>query len=248
VKAVLRGMGLWAPGFSGLDAWLAGTPDPAVTKPKPTQLPPRLRRRTSLLTRMAVDALEEASEAGGTTLAVARVILSSTWGELETTVDLLGQLAVPNGPISPTAFHNSVHNTATGYLSIATGNRTGASAIAAGPGGLAMGMLEAFMLLHAEADDVLLVCADERVPPPFAPEGATHALAVAFHLASEPGGAVNRRVHLEASGTDAEPAAKGMDFLFETVSPVIRALAGGQAGVVDLGAGPPCPWSLRVEA
>jgi len=50
---------------------------------------------------MIVTALAEAAGQGGAAHEQTRYIVVSSWGEIETTVDLLRQLAVPGGPISP---------------------------------------------------------------------------------------------------------------------------------------------------
>jgi hypothetical protein len=70
------------------------------------------------------------------------VIYGSVYGEIRTTLDLLAALLDPAAPLSPTKFHNSVHNTAAGYVSIATQNRGGNAAMTAGRSTLAMGLLE----------------------------------------------------------------------------------------------------------
>jgi hypothetical protein len=126
-----------------------------------------LRRRTSLLTRMTCDVLQRAAELAGADLRTARIVLASGWGELEVTLELLGQLAVPEPPVSPALFHNSVYNTAPAYVSIALGNHESSTALGAGPDGLAAGMLEALTTLEVEGGEVMLVVADEPIPKPF---------------------------------------------------------------------------------
>ena len=63
IALVLRGVGLWTPGFADAAGWssrhVSGdmpTPEaPAAETPRAELLPPMLRRRTSLLTRMAAE-------------------------------------------------------------------------------------------------------------------------------------------------------------------------------------------------
>jgi hypothetical protein len=109
------------------------------------------------------------------------MILSSGWGEFETTIQLLEQLAEPAPQVSPTLFHNSVHNTSTGYLSIALGNREASTAIGAGRGSLRAGLIEALSELSVDGGEVLLVVGDEQIPPPFA-DPAGDAVAVGLCL------------------------------------------------------------------
>lgn len=195
LRAHLRGVGMWTPAFADFDAWLAaGAPDQLGVgegagdgnPPPPAKLlHSRLRRRTSTLTRAAVTALESATDQGGASLDSVRFVLVSSFGEIATTVDLLEQLAEPGGLVSPTKFHNSVHNTATGYMSIASGNHREATAIAGGPHNLDIGLLEALAGLAEAGGDVVLIFAEELLPAPFERSEADPTFAVALHLSSE---------------------------------------------------------------
>jgi len=242
--AWLRGVGLWSLGYPSFPAWVdAGMPedldpagDQAPGKPSADLLHPRLRRRTSLLTRMIVTALAEAAGQGGAAHEQTRYIVVSSWGEIETTVDLLRQLAVPGGPISPTAFHNSVHNTATGYLSIASGNHWPSTALAAGPHALEIGLLEALAGLRAAEGpaDALLILAEERLPAPFTRADADPSFALALHLARAPGRAthpssLDLRIELRDSpSASAELVTLDtLPSLVRTIQPLLRAIAAG---------------------
>jgi hypothetical protein len=256
--AWLRGVGLWTLGYPSFAAWVAaGMPDEfdppvgqAPGKPEAELLNPRLRRRTSLLTRMIVTALAEAARQGGAAHEQTRYVVMSSWGEIETTVDLLGQLAVPGGPISPTAFHNSVHNTATGYLSIASGNHWPSTALAAGPHALEIGLLEACAGLRSPngPGDVLLILAEERLPSPFQRDDADPSFALALHLAREPGRAnhsssLDRWLELtERPLAEARLAASDrLPSLVRAALPLLRAIAGGPTSE-------PIPLSDRLDA
>jgi hypothetical protein len=78
-----------------------------------------------------------------------------------------------------------VHNTATGYMSIASGNHREATAIAGGPHNLDVGLLEALAGLADVGGDVVLLFAEELLPAPFERSDADPTFAVALHLASE---------------------------------------------------------------
>jgi hypothetical protein len=192
----VRGLGFWAPGYPDLAAWLA-RPDacrdeqtiptePAA--PKAELLPPMMRRRTSLLTRMAADVAAQALRAGGLDPARATLIYGSVYGEIRTTLDLLAALLVPGEPLSPTKFHNSVHNTAAGYVSIATGSRAGNAALSAGRSTVAMGLLECAALVAAGEGDAVLVVAEEALPEPLAAGRRWGPFAAAFALSPAPSG------------------------------------------------------------
>lgn len=273
--AWLRGVGLWTTAYPSFAAWVdAGMPDafdPSADQPshKPSAdlLHPRLRRRTSMLTRMIVTALAEATGQGGAAHEQTRYVVVSSWGEIETTVDLLSQLAVPGGSISPTAFHNSVHNTATGYLSIASGNHWPSTALAAGPHALEIGLLEACCGLRSPEGpgDVLLILAEERLPSPFARDDADPSFALALHLAREPAGAshassLDRWLEL-SEGKAPSPSAGSEDrlpSLVRAILPLLRAIAGPPiAGAIPLGDQRDAPpnrdgvertWAARLHA
>lgn len=186
---VLRGLGFWAPGYPDPAAWAARPetcPEDQAATPKAELLPPMLRRRTSLLTRMAAEVARQALVAGGLDPQAATMVYGSVYGEIRTTVDLLEALLRPGEPLSPTKFHNSVHNTAAGYVSITTGNRAGSSALSAGRSTLAMGLVECAALVACDGGDAVLVIAEEPLPEPLAAGRRWGPLAAAFAI-SAPG-------------------------------------------------------------
>lgn len=79
-------------------------------------------------------------------LASVMPVFASRHGEIETTITLLNNIA-DDEPFSPTAFSHSVHNTAAGYFSIATGNRQPSISLAAGRETFCFGLIEAAGLL-----------------------------------------------------------------------------------------------------
>jgi hypothetical protein len=186
---VLRGLGFWAPGYPDPAGWSSRPdtcPEDQTAAPKAELLPPMLRRRTSLLTRMAAEVARQAITAAGLDQSTTSMVYGSVYGEIRTTVDLLEQLLKPGEPLSPTKFHNSVHNTAGGYVSITTANRTGSSAFAAGRSTLAMGLLECAALVACDGGDAVLVIAEEPLPEPLAAGRRWGPLAAAFAI-SAPG-------------------------------------------------------------
>lgn len=131
---------------------------------QPTLLPPNERRRASPTVRMAFRVAEEAmqnfSSAGLAT------VFASADGDLQIASRLCSALAAPQRLISPTDFHNSVHNAAAGYWSIASGAQGPATAIAAWDEGFAVGLLEALGMVSIETHDALLVAYDVPGPEP----------------------------------------------------------------------------------
>ena len=289
LTAYLRGVGLWTPGFASFADWAAAWAEtgaetgegPSLAlaegqaggRPAAELLHPRLRRRTSVLTRASVTALEAAVREGGADLASVRFVLVSSFGEIETTVELLAQLADPQGPVSPTKFHNSVHNTATGYMSIANGNHREATALAGGPHNLEIAMLEVLTGLAIDGGDAVLLVGEELLPEPFARADGDPTFALALLLSAEPARARHPssrdlRVTLEPVPSDAEASDGPFDALPTMLGPVtalLQAIAGfsapGESGTpagtepVRLDARPDarpdpgvaCRWQLRLS-
>jgi len=160
--AAVMGVGAWLPGVPDVRALMNGTRRDDADAPPP-RLPVRMRRRTSLLIRMVAEVAAQASEQAGVSLGAMPIVVGSAYGELGTTMEMLHELFVERG-VSPFRFHNSVHNTASGYLSIAHENRCPATSLAAGWQTAAMALLEAKTLLEDRGGDVLVVVADETLP------------------------------------------------------------------------------------
>ncbi len=233
------GQGLWAPGFRDAVAWRGGVPDRDVTAPPADLLPPALRRRASALSRMVAEATAAAAAQSGSDLARVSIVLGSVFGEIAAAVEMIGSFREGEGMPSPTRFHNSVHNTAVGYASIATANRGLATAIAAGDDTAAMALLEAFGILDERGGEVLLVLADEAVPPPLASrrEYAPGAVALVLSHASRPGA----RARLDGLRRGAAPAVDVPAGFAEHPCAggfaLVAAASSGRAGPVPLGGG-----------
>lgn len=127
-------------------------------------LPRNMRRRLSAYDRMiarCVAGLSDEQHADET------IVLASCYGNMKLTLDLLDQL-VSGEMMSPAAFSASVHNAAAGLASLATKNRGGHTAIAAGEDCPRAGLIEAWLRLSTGEDSVLLVIADEPLPGDYA--------------------------------------------------------------------------------
>jgi len=248
----VRGIGLWTPGFPGLARWLAGECDPAATRPTAALLQGATGRRATELTRAAVEALAQAARAADADLARVATVWATAHGEHQTSVEILEMLHRGEGRLSPTRFHNSVHNTAAGYASIATANRAVSTTVSAGPELWATALLEAFCLLAAGEDQVVVVAADEPMRPPFPARGARAPLALALWLAAGGEGASGgmRLEDLRRSEELAAPSHPRFGGLYVSAGlPLVEALATGRPGRValelDAGQKPPY-WGLRV--
>jgi hypothetical protein len=170
LHAYIDGIGLLGPGLTGWPqgrAVLSGAESYAAAKtalPAPAMLPAAERRRSGPLVRVA---LAVGAEAGaGHDLARLATVFTSSGGDGVNCHELCEMLASNDRQVSPTRFHNSVHNAAAGYWSIAAGAMETASVLCAHDGSFGAGLLEALAQVAVDGVPVLLIAADTAYPEP----------------------------------------------------------------------------------
>jgi hypothetical protein len=175
-------------------------PDP---EPAPALLPPNERRRCSATARWALTVGGEALEAAGIAPADAAIVFSSCGGDGMITHQICEALAAQPPQMSPTRFHNSVHNAPAGYWSIFARSRAPSTTLCGYGYSFAVGLLEAAAQVIVEQRPVLLVVYDLPYPEPMrALWPVTRPFAAALLLAPEAAGSLARRLRLElATGT-----------------------------------------------
>jgi len=132
------------------------------------QLPPNERRRVPKLTRWALAVAHEALAGAARAAGDVAMVFSSSSGDGEIVHKLCEAVTSPEREISPTMFHNSVHNAAPGYWSISTGSRQRSVALCGHDASFAVGLLEAIGLVLSEQASVMLVACDLPFPEPLA--------------------------------------------------------------------------------
>lgn len=183
----LLSLGAWMPGRPNVETVVSGqSVVPPSARPNCPGCNPRLLRGTSDLTRMSVDVGIQALQAAGLLHTAMPIVFGSAWGEINVALQQLEMMVTDDGHVSPVVFKNSVHNTATGVLSIALDNRAMSTAIAAGPLTTAYALLEAQMQLEEGHDAVLVVVGDEALPPMLHHLDQATPFAAAFLLTREP--------------------------------------------------------------
>ncbi len=167
----VEGIGIWSPGLDGWDrtrAVLRGDAPfapQATPLPSPAVLPAAERRRSPTTARVAIQVAAEACSHSGIDPAQLPCVFASSHGDTEISDYLCRELAA-NAPLSPTKFHNSVHNAASGYWTIAVGCMQSATALSGGDETFAYGMLEAGLQAAGSHRPVLLVVYDHAAPAP----------------------------------------------------------------------------------
>ncbi len=198
LAARVEGIGLVGPGWSSWSAAreaLAGRAAyarAATVVPAPQALPATERRRAGQSVKLALAAgLQAVAEAGRDAAGLAAVFASST-GDGENCHAICEVLASDDRQISPTRFHNSVHNAPGGYWSIATGATASVDSIAAFDASFSAGLLEALGRLATDpATPVVLVAYDAPYPEPLygaRPVPDAFAVAMVLSCARDRGG------------------------------------------------------------
>lgn len=204
------GMGLWSPplaSVAALGALLDGDVPPAAPAARPTAavLPPNERRRAPQSVLLAVEVAAQAVGMSGHPAHALTCVFASAQGDQPLTDSMCATLARAPDELSPTRFHNSVHNAAAGYWSIATGCHAPASAICAGPFSAAAGLLEATVQVQASQRPVLLVCSDTPGSGPLGEvTGCTQPFGCALLLAPERGPRSQARLQLNPAPATAQ--------------------------------------------
>ena len=168
----IEAVGVFAPGMEGWAAArevLAGTRNyqpQALPKYKPARLPPNERRRATALVRLAFGACEDAIGERIEDAASLASVFASSGGDYGINDQICRALSRPERALSPTQFHNSVHNAAAGYWSIATGSRAPSLSLSAYDYTAAAGFVEAFTLAEMEQYATLLAVYDSDVSWP----------------------------------------------------------------------------------
>jgi hypothetical protein len=151
-------------------------------------LPPAERRRCAPLVAWALAVAQEAVAHSGLDAGAFAMVFASSDGDGDIVHRLCTALATPAATVSPTDFHNSVHNAATGYWSIGAHSEAASTAICAYDGSFGAGLLEAACQIAIEKRPVLLVTVDLPYPPPLASHRPVrHGFAAALALEPGPG-------------------------------------------------------------
>lgn len=168
----VAGVGILGPGFDGWETGRAlltgqhpyvrgGSVEPRSTLQSATE-----RRRMSYTTRLAVHVAQQALEQSGLPGDELATVFASSEGDTAILHQLCSALALPEKTVSPTAFHNSVHNAPAGYWSIATGSHASSNSLSCYDATFVTGLLDAGCQATVEHRPVLLNVYDMKMPEP----------------------------------------------------------------------------------
>lgn len=248
MKFGIAGVGVIA---AGIENWREAQPyldgsqsyDAGLEMPKlaPSLLPANERRRTTKLIKLALQCGQDAVEQWQGGIDELATVFASSGGDLEIVDRILSSLCLEEKPVSPTHFHNSVHNAPAGYWSIAARARGASTSISAFDSSFATGLLEAGTQVVSDQRPLLLVAYD--IPPPqtlmpFRPLLAPFATA----LVLVPSDAKRVIANLDVTTADGEQSVMD-DGAFEALRvgnpaaralPLLQLLAEQKQGVVQL--------------
>jgi hypothetical protein len=172
IRVYVEGIGLQG---DGLDGWAASAPILAghddyhaapVNIPPVTLLPANERRRMVKTVKLALAVGVQAFTQAGRDPKETATVFASSGGDGETIHEILESLAAPQIDVSPTRFHNSVHNAPSGYWSIATGSSAPTSSLSMHDNSFAAGLLDAAAQAIVEKQPVGLIAYDLPYPEP----------------------------------------------------------------------------------
>jgi len=172
MRCFVEGIGLLGP---GLDGWLVGRSvlaGEAAYVAAPTNLrasdmlPPAERRRAGVPIKLALTVGQEAFLQAGRETKTASTVFTSSGGDNDNVHAINGILATAPREVSPTRFHNSVHNAAAGYWCIAAGSHEPSTSLCAHDASFAAGLLESATQVTVDDAVVALVAYDHPYPEP----------------------------------------------------------------------------------
>jgi Beta-ketoacyl synthase, N-terminal domain len=249
MRVFIEGIGVIGP---GLDGWpqarpvLAGSAryEPTPVRPPPVALlPPAERRRAGTTVKLAIAAGIEALAQAARDPADMAMVFAASGGDGETVDHILTVLSTPQREVSPTRFHNSVHNAPSGYWSVATGSQAPSTSLCAFDHSFAAGILEAAVQATTQDCPITLIAYDVPYPEPL---HAARPIVSAFGMALVLLPCRTERVlaSLTLAITDAvSPATAMTDPQLERLRlgnpaaralPLLAAIARGDAGTIRL--------------
>jgi beta-ketoacyl synthase-like protein len=172
LSAAIEGIGVLGPGLRDWPATAAVLAGRSEYRRARTELPPPAllsgaeRRRAGRVIKLALAVGAEAVAQAGRDARQLPSVFCSSGGDGDNCHEICATLAGSERLISPTRFHNSVHNAAAGYWSIAHGCAEASITVCAFDASFAAGLLEALSQLESSARPVLLVAYDADYPPP----------------------------------------------------------------------------------
>ncbi|MEQ6292153.1 beta-ketoacyl synthase chain length factor [Vogesella sp. GCM10023246] len=257
----LEGLSLLGP---GMNDWAEAAPRLLGQAPyqaedvrlaAPAILPSTERRRAGTAVKLSMALGLAAVEAAGADAASLPNVFSSTGGDCDNCHNLLEVLASDERMISPTRFHNSVHNAPAGYWGIATGCTEASTSLCAYDATFGAGLLETITQAHSAGKPCLLIAFDTAYPEPlYAQRPIPYPMGLGMVLSPLRSAASQAELRVSFSS---EPASRMDDAQLEALRqripaarslPLLQLLASGQPGRVVIDYLDDCRLAIEVAA
>ena len=247
LSAWIDGIGFLAPGlpdWPSARAVLRGetplTAAPSIL-PVPSILPPPERRRASRVVKLTLAIGLEAVADAGADVSTLATVFTASGADGHNCHALCEQLASDDRQISPTRFHNSVHNAAAGYWGIATKSMAPCQVICAYDASFGAGLLDALGQVVVDQQPTLLISYDSEYPEPLHNKRDTPDCAgLALLLTPEKTARSQARITVSPSNAAADTlgdaALESLRLAIPALRslPLLQKLARGEAGPVCL--------------
>jgi hypothetical protein len=260
----VAGLALWS---SRLPSWTAARAvirgeaavlDAPVPRPQTALLPPTERRRIPDSVAIALEVAARACEGLTLDRAALPQVFASMHGDTPISDYMCSTLATAPSLISPTKFHNSVHNAAAGYWSIGVGSHAPYTSISAAQYTFGAGLLEAVLQSVSERTPVLFVAFDVEARGPLAPMSqCQHLLAIGVVIAPREHAASGRALQVQVEHEfDAGRVTQGRSAAAQALAGnaltgafgLLEALAWEDAASVQLALSPTTALDIQVSA
>ncbi|MES2562606.1 MAG: beta-ketoacyl synthase chain length factor [Pseudomonadota bacterium] len=172
MRIYVAGVGLAGPGLTG---WRASQPVLAGSAPyvhaatvvaTPALLPAAEGRRSGRPVKLALGVAHEAFTHAAHDAGATPTVFTSSSGDGDNVHAILEILASANREVSPTRFHNSVHNAAAGYWSIAARSHAPSTSLCGYDASFAAGLIEVAAQIEVDKNPVALIAYDQPYPEP----------------------------------------------------------------------------------
>lgn len=255
----IEGIGAWAPELpdwqSAQRLFVHNAPVHATAaRPAAAVLAPGERRRAPESVLIAVEAAQQACAMARRDPRDLSHVFASAYGDIGINDYLCATLARAPFDVSPTKFHNSVHNAPAGYWAIASACMRASTAVSAGAASFGAGLLETAVRACDESEPVLLVASDVAARGPLADVVTSRsAFAAAFVLA--PCSATSAAILRLSTGNGTPPLAPVPPLLHASHAgnpaaaslPLLAALARRGSGALAIAAAPSLYLNVEIS-
>jgi hypothetical protein len=261
--ARILGVGLRGPGLNG---WVAGSnylkgittfTNENTKLPLLESVPSKERRRLSPMVRLSLAVAEEAVKHSGIDAKKMCAVFSCPHGDTGIIQNILEELCTEERCVSPTDFHNSVHNVAVGYWSIFNGCQLPCTSVSAEIDTFAVALIKSFVQINSGGHPVLLTITDAPFSEPLntvCPVGEPFATAMVLAPDSDGIGFAKLGIELENSSINSQisPIIKEFQDLWKINSavrslPILESLACQKDTMVVLPYGPFGNLKVKIE-